>query len=169
MTKKNQSDKPLSFEAQAAQAIKEEAEKIANATQVPGQSKNETRLITQGIAKGIEIYKKQEKAKARERSRAHKKKKTSVDDMPVENALKQPKTAPGGLAKLIKYVSNFMVVLACVHFAIIFVPKQTIEANVQWLPIIAISVGIFYLLASMMFGKIANSLRKRVNQETNEE
>ncbi len=38
----------------------------AKATQRPGQTKEQTRLIAQGIQKGIEHYKKQQKAKARE-------------------------------------------------------------------------------------------------------
>ena len=43
-----------------------DAESAAKATQRPGQSKKETKLIAQGIQKGIEHYKKQHKAKARE-------------------------------------------------------------------------------------------------------
>lgn len=45
---------------------KNEAMKIAKGTQRPGQTKEQTRLIAQGIQKGIEQYKKQQKAKARE-------------------------------------------------------------------------------------------------------
>jgi len=44
----------------------DEAMKIARATQRPGQTKEQTRLIAQGIQKGIDQYKKQYKAKARE-------------------------------------------------------------------------------------------------------
>ncbi len=44
----------------------EQALKIARATQRPGQTKEQTKLIAQGIQKGIEQYKKQQKAKARE-------------------------------------------------------------------------------------------------------
>ena len=40
--------------------------KIARARQLPGQTKEQTRLIAQGIQKGIEQYKKQESQKARE-------------------------------------------------------------------------------------------------------
>ena len=43
-----------------------ESDKIAKATQRPGQSKEQTKLIAQGIQKGIEQYKKNNKAKARE-------------------------------------------------------------------------------------------------------
>ena len=47
-------------------AIQDEAMKIARGTQRPGQTKQQTKLIAQGIKKGIELYKKQESAKARE-------------------------------------------------------------------------------------------------------
>ena len=40
--------------------------KVAKATQRPGQNKEQTRLIAQGIQKGIDHYKKQQKSKARE-------------------------------------------------------------------------------------------------------
>jgi hypothetical protein len=46
---------------------------IAKATQRPGQTKEQTKLIAQGIQKGIEHYKKQQKAKQRELDK-HKKK-----------------------------------------------------------------------------------------------
>ena len=45
---------------------RDEATRIARATQRPGQTKEQTRLIAQGIQKGIDQYKKQQKAKARE-------------------------------------------------------------------------------------------------------
>jgi hypothetical protein len=50
-----------------------EALKIAKATQRPGQTKEQTKLIAQGIEKGIDLYKKQQKERARELSRKLKK------------------------------------------------------------------------------------------------
>lgn len=50
----------------------EEAMQIAKATQRPGQRKAETQLIAQGIEKGIALYKKQQKAKARAADKAKK-------------------------------------------------------------------------------------------------
>jgi len=44
----------------------EEALKLAKATQRPAQTKEQTKLIAQGIQKGIDLYKKQQKEKARE-------------------------------------------------------------------------------------------------------
>lgn len=44
----------------------EEATKVAKATQRPGQTKEQTKLIAQGIQKGIDHYKKLQKAKSRE-------------------------------------------------------------------------------------------------------
>jgi len=47
--------------------------KIARGTQRPAQTKDQTRLIAQGIQKGIDLYKKQQKEKARDLSRKLKK------------------------------------------------------------------------------------------------
>lgn len=48
---------------------RDEAMKIARGTQRPGQTKEQTKLIAQGIQKGIDQYKKQQKAKSRELDR----------------------------------------------------------------------------------------------------
>jgi len=50
-----------------------EALKIARGTQRPGQKKEQTKLIAQGIEKGITEFRKREKAKARERDKLRKK------------------------------------------------------------------------------------------------
>ena len=44
----------------------EDAIKAAKATQRPGQTKEQTKLIAQGVQKGIDHYKKQQKSKSRE-------------------------------------------------------------------------------------------------------
>ena len=46
---------------------------MARATQRPGQTREQTKLIAQGIQKGIDLYKKQQNEKARERNRQAKK------------------------------------------------------------------------------------------------
>ena len=46
--------------------IKEDAMKIAGGTQRPGQTKEQTKLIAQGVQKGIAQYKKKQGIKARE-------------------------------------------------------------------------------------------------------
>jgi hypothetical protein len=51
----------------------EEALKLAKATQRPAQTKEQTKLIAQGIQKGIDLYKKQQKEKARELNKRLKK------------------------------------------------------------------------------------------------
>jgi hypothetical protein len=51
----------------------EEAMQVARATQKPGQTKEQTKLISQGIQKGIDHYKKQQKAKSRELNKQLKK------------------------------------------------------------------------------------------------
>jgi uncharacterized protein YjeT (DUF2065 family) len=56
----------------ADEVIQEEAMRMARRVQKPGQTKEQTKLIAQGIAKGIELYKQQQSAKARERDKARK-------------------------------------------------------------------------------------------------
>jgi hypothetical protein len=67
----------------------EQALKIAKATQRPGQTKEQTKLIAQGIQKGIEQYKKQQKAKARELDKNLKKsrKLAQADHHPMEQTV----------------------------------------------------------------------------------
>ena len=62
-----------------------EAMTIAKANQRPGQSKEQTRLVAQGIQKGIEQYKKKQKSKSRELDKRLKKvQQTSDADGEVE-------------------------------------------------------------------------------------
>lgn len=67
-----QQPKPESERVQIDQRIQEEALRVAKSIQVPGQSKEQTRLIAKGIEKGIALYKQQQSAKARERDKARK-------------------------------------------------------------------------------------------------
>jgi hypothetical protein len=57
----------------ASPETQREAQQIARGIQRPGQSKEETKRIAQGIKQGIDLYKKQQKAKARELDRKRKK------------------------------------------------------------------------------------------------
>ncbi|CAH0539067.1 DUF2956 domain-containing protein [Vibrio marisflavi] len=57
----------------ASEETQQEAMKIAKATQKPGQTKEQTRLVAQGIEKGIALYKKQQKEKNRKADKAKKK------------------------------------------------------------------------------------------------
>lgn len=51
----------------------EAALKVAKGIQRPAQTKEQTKLIAQGIQQGIDLYKKQQKEKARELSKKRKK------------------------------------------------------------------------------------------------
>lgn len=64
----------------ASPETRDEAIKIAKGTQKPGQSKEQTKLIAQGIQKGIDQYKKKQKAKARELNRNLKASKSQSGD-----------------------------------------------------------------------------------------
>ena len=50
-----------------------EAMRIARSRQLPGQTKEQTRLIAEGIQKGIEQYRRQESSRARELDKQRKK------------------------------------------------------------------------------------------------
>jgi len=69
----SKTDSRPSIQTQVSESIQEEALKVARSIQKPGQTKEQTKLVAQGIAKGIELYKKQQSAKARERDKARKK------------------------------------------------------------------------------------------------
>ncbi len=69
----SKTDSRPSIQTQVNESIQEEALKVARSIQKPGQTKEQTKLIAQGIAKGIELYKKQQSAKARERDKVRKK------------------------------------------------------------------------------------------------
>lgn len=67
--------------------VKDDAMKIARGTQRPGQTKEQTKLIAQGIQKGIAQYKKQQSEKARELDKKHKKAAASkhANVLPTDN------------------------------------------------------------------------------------
>ena len=69
-----------------------EAMGIAKSAQTPAQSKEQTKLIAQGIAKGIDLYKKQQKAKQRELNKALKKAKQPPQAENTEDPA-QPQTS----------------------------------------------------------------------------
>ena len=77
----------------ASEQTKTDALNIAKGIQKPGQTKEQTKLISQGIEKGIALYKKQQKAKARDSDKHRKqvlkaKQKTDIKTA-EETAVKQ--------------------------------------------------------------------------------
>ncbi|MFG0772715.1 DUF2956 domain-containing protein [Vibrio plantisponsor] len=56
-----------------SEQTQQDALAVARAIQKPGQTKEQTKLIAQGIEKGIALYKKQQKEKSRQADRARKK------------------------------------------------------------------------------------------------
>lgn len=58
---------------QPSPQTQEEALKIAKSIQRPAQTKEQTKLIAQGIQQGIDLYKRQQNEKARELSKQRKK------------------------------------------------------------------------------------------------
>jgi len=62
-----------SIHQQRSDSSQDQAMQIARGTQRPGQTRQQTKLIAQGIRKGIEQYKKQQNAKSREIDKNRKK------------------------------------------------------------------------------------------------
>ncbi|ABV88655.1 DUF2956 domain-containing protein [Shewanella pealeana] len=71
-TNKQVGTKPSSAKKVISDETKTEALQVAKSMQKPGQTKEQTKLIAQGIEKGIAEYKKLQKGKARERDKARK-------------------------------------------------------------------------------------------------
>lgn len=75
-----------------SEQTKTDALKIAKGIQKPGQLKEQTKLISQGIEKGIAEYKKQQKTKARDADKSRKqaiKAKQKADGEQVEEIVEE--------------------------------------------------------------------------------
>lgn len=59
--------------------------RVAKATQRPGQTKEQTKLIAQGIQKGIDQYKKQQKEKSRQLNKKIQKVSRTMDALDKQN------------------------------------------------------------------------------------
>lgn len=104
MKKKNTAAPVPSLETQT------EAMKIAKSTQKPGQTKEQTKLIAQGIEKGIAQYKKQQKERNRQADKAKKKQQrekqrqaddvVELDSANVEAPTSKPAVLPWALLVL---------------------------------------------------------------------
>jgi hypothetical protein len=83
-----------SKQKQVSEETQDEAFKLARSNHKPGQTKEQTKLIAQGIQKGIDQYKKQYKVKSRELNKQLKKVKNTHQDetdivLPESNQTKQ--------------------------------------------------------------------------------
>lgn len=87
----------MNMKKSISDATKEEALKVAKATQRPGQTKEQTKLIAAGIEKGISEYKKLQKAKARDRDKFKKQqlkqKVNAADDNDDEDEFEMPQSS----------------------------------------------------------------------------
>lgn len=99
-----------------SEKTKTEALSIAKGIQKPGQTKEQTKLISQGIEKGITLYKKQQKAKGREADKQRKqtlKEKQRAEENTVEPELENPSTSKTAI-----YVPWILLVLSWAGFAV---------------------------------------------------
>ncbi|MEH6652373.1 MAG: DUF2956 domain-containing protein [Motiliproteus sp.] len=87
---------------QATEKTKTEAMALARNIQKPGQTKEQTKLIAQGIQKGIALYKKQQKSKARDLDKRLKKAagNTNANDQVTDNDALAAPTSKGSASPL---------------------------------------------------------------------
>lgn len=78
----------------ASVETQQDAMAIAKATQKPGQTKEQTKLIAAGIEKGIAEYKKQQKAKARLRDKVRKQSLKSKSNCQPDDELQPDSNTP---------------------------------------------------------------------------
>lgn len=97
---------------------KAEALKIAKGTQKPGQTKEQTKLISQGIEKGIAEYKKQQKAKARDADKQRKQ--TVKEKQRAKESLIEPEIEIEAINKTAIYLPWFLLISSWVGFAFYF-------------------------------------------------
>jgi hypothetical protein len=108
----------------ADQLVEDEALKVAKSIQQPGQTKEQTRLIAQGIAKGIALYKKQQAAQARERDKARKRalrakrvEATPPETFPAEEGTEFAATADAAAGATLAAGGVLFGVMALAHLA----------------------------------------------------
>ncbi|EHH1224688.1 DUF2956 domain-containing protein [Vibrio vulnificus] len=99
----------------------QEALKIAKATQKPGQTKEQTKLIAQGIEKGIALYKKQQKEKHRQADRARKKQlrdKSRHQQQEINDYNEYTLTKPSSPSAFSQYLPWGLLVISWVGFVL---------------------------------------------------
>ncbi|SEK99088.1 Protein of unknown function [Colwellia chukchiensis] len=82
-------------------AVQNEAQRIAKGTQKQALSKEHKKLIAQGIEKGISEYKKQQKAKARERDKLRKKNQAGQTKPQTSASMSDNATSPSARSNII--------------------------------------------------------------------
>lgn len=97
----------------------QEALKIAKATQRPAQTKEQTKLIAQGIEKGIALYKKQQKERNRQADKA--KKRVQKEKQTQQAAIEQEHSATSSVEATSNHSSKLpwiLLIVSWVGFAI---------------------------------------------------
>jgi hypothetical protein len=109
----NKPKTPISIETQ------DEAMKIAKSIQKPGQTKEQTKLVAQGIEKGIALYKKQQKEKARQLSKAKKKqnKQKQPQVLSVEETQGTQDLSTAGKSNTVQTLPWVLLVISVVTFS----------------------------------------------------
>jgi len=102
-----------------SEQTKQEALNIAKGIQKPGQKKEQTKIISQGIEKGIAEYKKQQKAKARDADKHRKlelKAKQKAEELALAEANQRKEQNQKGSA-ISRYLPWILLVISWAGFA----------------------------------------------------
>ncbi|MFN5744758.1 MAG: DUF2956 family protein [Methylococcaceae bacterium] len=135
-----------------------EALSVARSIQKPGQSKEQTKLIAQGIAKGIDHYKRQQNAKVREKDKAYKrllKTREVASSEPVHQMLSEPRKNPKPLLKARVCLSlggSLCGLMAAVHLIRVLAGWQLSLGNWTITPFLSLVVmGLFAGFSVLFF------------------
>jgi len=90
---------------------------IAKGTQKPGQTKEQTKLIAAGIEKGIADFKKQHKAKARERDKARKQQQKAKNIILTDDDLDAADSLPQSRLNSLTWALTGLLLLSWACFA----------------------------------------------------
>jgi len=101
--------------------IDRDALTLAKRVQTPGQTKEQLKQISQGIAKGIELYKRQQSAKARERDKTRKK---WLKEKSLKTEAAQTQSLPEDQDRRVYRGGWLFVAFGCINLIWYFLPAE---------------------------------------------
>lgn len=104
-----------------SEQTKSEASNSASGIKKPGQTKEQTKLISQGIEKGIALYKKQQKAKSREQDKQRKQ--VLKDKQKMQNDIVEAEPDPVKTNRYVMIVPWVLLVASWVGFIVLEMQK----------------------------------------------
>ena len=108
------------FRARAERNIDAAALRVARSVRAPGQTPEQTKLVAQGVAKGIALYRKEQNEKARERERQRKRtlkqrERELTDDAQDNASMPDGGTVPDAALAILWIAGVLFAVVAALH------------------------------------------------------